>query len=105
MLASRVLQNTKSITQREDLLQLAEMERQRERGVSILNAWKEDAGGSISARIQRHRGAQMRQELRMANKELVLVRRAALQRLLQEEQRQYQEELNRLGRAFYVQKM
>uniref|UniRef100_A0A8C5Q9A4 Chromosome 1 open reading frame 43 n=1 Tax=Leptobrachium leishanense TaxID=445787 RepID=A0A8C5Q9A4_9ANUR len=51
------------------------------------------------------RRARMRQEIMMANKELVMVRRAALQRLLQEEYRQYSEELSRQGRCFYIQRL
>ncbi|XP_063802849.1 cilia- and flagella-associated protein 141 isoform X1 [Pseudophryne corroboree] len=105
MLTTRMLQHTKSVTQRNDLLRVAEMELQREQALNIHNAWKEDARGTIASRIQRRQSALVRQELKMANKELVLVRRAALQRLLQDEHRQYQEELIRLGKTFFGQRL
>ncbi|XP_063802850.1 cilia- and flagella-associated protein 141 isoform X2 [Pseudophryne corroboree] len=76
-----------------------------EQALNIHNAWKEDARGTIASRIQRRQSALVRQELKMANKELVLVRRAALQRLLQDEHRQYQEELIRLGKTFFGQRL
>ncbi|XP_025068460.1 uncharacterized protein C1orf189 homolog [Alligator sinensis] len=45
------------------------------------------------------------EELRLASKELVLVRRAALCSLLQQEQLQHQQELARLGWAFYTERL
>ncbi|XP_019412391.1 PREDICTED: uncharacterized protein C1orf189 homolog [Crocodylus porosus] len=45
------------------------------------------------------------EELRLASKELVLVRRAALYSLLQQEQLQHQQELAQLGWAFYMERL
>ncbi|CAH2327336.1 Hypothetical predicted protein [Pelobates cultripes] len=56
------------------------------------------------ARMQKLRCAQTKQEIKMANKELVLVRRAALKRLLKEEQEQYSKELNSQGKCFHTQR-
>ncbi|XP_035202417.1 uncharacterized protein C1orf189 homolog isoform X2 [Oxyura jamaicensis] len=44
-------------------------------------------------------------ELCLASKEQTTVRRAALRRLLHEEQQQHQRELRQLGKAFYVERL
>ncbi|XP_064899258.1 cilia- and flagella-associated protein 141 [Columba livia] len=50
-------------------------------------------------------GPQVLSELRLAGAELTTVRRAALCRLLQDEHRQQRRELQRLGKAFYVERL
>ncbi|XP_068107550.1 cilia- and flagella-associated protein 141 [Hyperolius riggenbachi] len=105
MFTSKTLQDTKSCTQRNDLLRTAEKQLHREQAERFMHDWKEDAQGVIAGRVQKNHNAQVRQEVQMANKELVLVRRAALHHQLQEECQQYQEELNRLGKTFYVQRL
>ncbi|XP_026904587.1 cilia- and flagella-associated protein 141 isoform X2 [Acinonyx jubatus] len=45
------------------------------------------------------------QELALANKQLLMARRAALHQLLEQEHQQYQQELNLTGRAFYVERL
>ncbi|XP_045311971.1 uncharacterized protein C1orf189 homolog isoform X1 [Leopardus geoffroyi] len=52
-------------------------------------------------RMQDTRG----QELALANKQLLMARRAALHQLLEQEHQQYQQELNLTGRAFYVERL
>ncbi|XP_023569597.1 uncharacterized protein C1orf189 homolog isoform X2 [Octodon degus] len=47
----------------------------------------------------------MEQELALANKQLLLVRQAALHQLFEKEHQQYQEELNQMGKAFYVERL
>ncbi|XP_036778208.2 protein C1orf43 homolog isoform X6 [Manis pentadactyla] len=47
----------------------------------------------------------MMQELALANKQLLNVRQAALHQLFEKEHRQYQQELNRMGKAFYVERL
>ncbi|XP_073077459.1 protein C1orf43 homolog isoform X2 [Manis javanica] len=47
----------------------------------------------------------MMQELALANKQLLNVRQAALHQLFEKEYRQYQQELNRMGKAFYVKRL
>ncbi|XP_044528475.1 uncharacterized protein C1orf189 homolog [Gracilinanus agilis] len=44
------------------------------------------------------------QEMAMANKQLLIVRQAALNQLFEKEQRQYQQELNQMGKSFYVER-
>ncbi|XP_021232473.1 uncharacterized protein C1orf189 homolog isoform X1 [Numida meleagris] len=44
-------------------------------------------------------------ELRLASKELISLRRAALCRLLQDEHRQHQRELRQRGKAFHVERL
>ncbi|XP_068778052.1 cilia- and flagella-associated protein 141 [Struthio camelus] len=44
-------------------------------------------------------------ELRLAGEERAMVRRAALRRLLRRERLQQQQELRRLGKAFYVERL
>nr|XP_058928492.1 cilia- and flagella-associated protein 141 [Kogia breviceps] len=47
----------------------------------------------------------MVQELALANKQLLMVRQAALHQLFEKEHRQYQQELNQMGKAFYVERL
>ncbi|KAK2494644.1 hypothetical protein MC885_003011 [Smutsia gigantea] len=47
----------------------------------------------------------MIQELALAKKQLLKVRQAALHQLFEKEHRQYQQELNRMGKAFYVERL
>ncbi|XP_036200146.1 protein C1orf43 homolog isoform X2 [Myotis myotis] len=46
----------------------------------------------------------MVQELALANKQLLMVRQAALHQLFEKEHQQYQQELNQMGKAFYVER-
>ncbi|XP_056402421.1 cilia- and flagella-associated protein 141 [Hyla sarda] len=105
MLAARTLRDAKSITQRDELLRMAEMDIKRQHYLRFLHEWKEDSRGVSAARIQRHHNTQRAQELQMANKELIMVRRAALRCLLEDEHLQYQAELHRMGKAFYVDRL
>ncbi|XP_069040923.1 cilia- and flagella-associated protein 141 [Lepisosteus oculatus] len=57
-----------------------------------------------SARDQRSLKRAQEGELRLARAALTMVRRAALQELLEQEHRQYAQELSRLGKAFYLQR-
>ncbi|XP_004693691.1 PREDICTED: uncharacterized protein C1orf189 homolog [Condylura cristata] len=47
----------------------------------------------------------MEQEMALANKQLLMVRQAALHQLFEKETRQYQQELNQMGKAFYVERL
>ncbi|XP_006861559.1 PREDICTED: uncharacterized protein C1orf189 homolog [Chrysochloris asiatica] len=47
----------------------------------------------------------MAQELALANKQLLMVRQAALHQLFEKEHQQYQQELNQMGKAFYVERL
>ncbi|XP_052493569.1 cilia- and flagella-associated protein 141 [Budorcas taxicolor] len=47
----------------------------------------------------------MVQELALANKQLLMVRQAALHQLFEKEHQQYQQELNEKGKAFYVERL
>ncbi|XP_073465324.1 cilia- and flagella-associated protein 141 [Aquarana catesbeiana] len=105
MITTRTFRETRSTTQRNDLLRIAETESHRERGERYMLEWKEYARGVGAGRMQRNLQAQKRQELRMAGAELLLTRRAALQHLLDSEHRQYQEELQSLGRTFHQQRL
>ncbi|XP_027987311.2 cilia- and flagella-associated protein 141 isoform X2 [Eptesicus fuscus] len=46
----------------------------------------------------------MVQELALANKQLLMVRQAALHQLFEKEHKQYQRELSQMGKAFYVER-
>ncbi|XP_069507810.1 cilia- and flagella-associated protein 141 [Ambystoma mexicanum] len=67
--------------------------------------WREDAEAHNDAKVQKRHRMDMKKETGQLNKELVMVRQAALQNLLECEHQQYQEELNRMGKSFYVQRM
>uniref|UniRef100_A0A7N5JKK3 Cilia and flagella associated protein 141 n=2 Tax=Ailuropoda melanoleuca TaxID=9646 RepID=A0A7N5JKK3_AILME len=47
----------------------------------------------------------MGQELALANKQLLMVRQAALHQLFDKEHRQYRQELKQMGKAFYVERL
>ncbi|XP_012331594.1 cilia- and flagella-associated protein 141 [Aotus nancymaae] len=47
----------------------------------------------------------MAQELALAKKQLLMVRQAALHQLFEKEHQQYQQELNQIGKAFYVERL
>ncbi|XP_036128753.1 uncharacterized protein C1orf189 homolog [Molossus molossus] len=47
----------------------------------------------------------MVQELALANKQLLMVRQAALHQLFEKEHQQYQQELNQMGKAFYIERL
>ncbi|XP_078527234.1 cilia- and flagella-associated protein 141 isoform X2 [Lissotriton helveticus] len=70
-----------------------------------LMSWREDDEARMDVRIQKRHRVDKKKEVGLLNKELLMVRQAALRSLLQCEYLQYQEELNRLGKAFYVQRI
>uniref|UniRef100_A0A8C6I8R3 Cilia and flagella associated protein 141 n=1 Tax=Mus spicilegus TaxID=10103 RepID=A0A8C6I8R3_MUSSI len=45
------------------------------------------------------------QELALSNKQLLVVRQAALHELFEKEYQQYQQELNQMGKAFYEERL
>ncbi|XP_072503205.1 cilia- and flagella-associated protein 141 [Notamacropus eugenii] len=47
----------------------------------------------------------MEQEMALANKQLLTVRQAALSQLFEKEHRQYQQELNQMGKSLYVERL
>ncbi|XP_068933976.1 cilia- and flagella-associated protein 141 [Petaurus breviceps papuanus] len=47
----------------------------------------------------------MEQEMALANKQLLTVRQAALSQLFEKEHRQFQQELNQMGKSFYVERL
>ncbi|XP_036047159.1 uncharacterized protein C1orf189 homolog [Onychomys torridus] len=47
----------------------------------------------------------MEQELALSNRQLLVVRQAALHQLFEEEHQQYQQELGRMGKAFYEERL
>ncbi|OCT69512.1 uncharacterized protein C1orf189 [Xenopus laevis] len=96
--AQRQVQNT-------EMLWAAQRERQRERDLKSVSEWKEDLCGTMASRIERNHRATRKEEMELLHKELVMVRRAALHKLLQEEQQQYKDELNLQGKTFYTQRI
>ncbi|XP_020670480.3 cilia- and flagella-associated protein 141 isoform X1 [Pogona vitticeps] len=56
-------------------------------------------------RARKRQQAEMKEELHYANKQLMMVRRAALRHLLSTEHLQYQLELNHLGKSFYAERL
>ncbi|XP_053331094.1 cilia- and flagella-associated protein 141-like [Spea bombifrons] len=101
MLPSRIRQALDRTRQEDERLQRLEKERSREQTDALRCEWTEGHGAANTAR---QRG-QMAQELQMANRQLVMVRRAALQHLLQQEKCRHQEELRRLGKSLQTQRL
>ncbi|KAJ8398515.1 hypothetical protein AAFF_G00427700 [Aldrovandia affinis] len=58
-----------------------------------------------SAQFQRYRQLTLERETALGQKALTMVRRAALQNLLEQEQQQYAVELGLIGKAFYQQRI
>ncbi|XP_073422735.1 cilia- and flagella-associated protein 141 [Dendrobates tinctorius] len=105
MLRSRTLHDSRNITEREEILKNKEIELERQRSLQDMYEWKEDTRGVNAARIQKRQNIQKQQEIQMANKELVMLRRAALQGLLENEYLHYRQELNHVGKTLYVQRL
>ncbi|XP_025028016.1 uncharacterized protein C1orf189 homolog [Python bivittatus] len=57
------------------------------------------------AKSRKRQQAEMKEEMHYANKELMMVRRAALRHLLSTEHLQYQLEFNHLGMSFYAERL
>ncbi|XP_069601706.1 cilia- and flagella-associated protein 141 [Ranitomeya imitator] len=105
MLRSRTLHDSRNITEREEILKDTEIELERQRSLQDMYEWKVDTRGVNAARIQKRQNIQKQQEIQLANKELVMLRRAALRCLFEEEYLQYQQELNFIGKTLYVQRL
>ncbi|KAM4012941.1 cilia- and flagella-associated protein 141 isoform 1-T2 [Anomaloglossus baeobatrachus] len=105
MLRSRTFRDCRTITEKESFLKEEALELERQRSLQYMCDWKEDARGVSAARHQQRQDTQQQQEVQMAKKELVMLRRAALRCLFEEEFLQYQEALQRLGKTFYVQRL
>ncbi|CAK8688955.1 uncharacterized protein LOC143459478 [Clavelina lepadiformis] len=73
-----------------------------EQNVNLKAEWSE--GLEEASRVKKHRlnKKEMNQELSNARKALVAVRRAALRDLLESDHSMYEEELHKIGKAFYV---
>uniref|UniRef100_A0A8D0DTA0 Uncharacterized protein n=1 Tax=Salvator merianae TaxID=96440 RepID=A0A8D0DTA0_SALMN len=57
------------------------------------------------ARARKRQQGEMKEEVYHANKQLTMIRRAALRHLLTKEHLQYQLELNYLGESFYAERL
>ncbi|XP_062985261.1 cilia- and flagella-associated protein 141 isoform X2 [Elgaria multicarinata webbii] len=57
------------------------------------------------AKSRKRQQGEMKEELHYANKQLVMIRRAALRHLLSTEHLKYQLELNHLGKSFYAERL
>jgi len=64
--------------------------------------WRESQEEASFGRLQKSERRQMAQEIIMARKACIKVRQAALRQLLERETQLYQNELNKIGKAFYI---
>ncbi|KAJ1080986.1 hypothetical protein NDU88_001173 [Pleurodeles waltl] len=102
---SKVQQAQKNFNKRTQQIFVAERDINRNQELTKLMTWREDDEARVDARVQKRHRTDMKKEVGLVNKELLMVRQAALQNLLQCEYLQYQEELNRMGKTFYVQRI
>ncbi|RDD45174.1 Uncharacterized protein C1orf189 [Trichoplax sp. H2] len=68
---------------------------------NLIAKWSEQLEEASDRRRLKHTHEGIRQEMKMANKELLYVRRAQLKKLLEDEHIQYEQELRGMGKAFY----
>ncbi|KAF7247746.1 hypothetical protein EYD10_06202 [Varanus komodoensis] len=98
----------KQLLKEEEMLEkvqdFAKMIRSWERGKAMcLELTKQE--DRCFARGKKRQQGEMKEELHYANKQLMMVRRAALHHLLSKEHLEYQLELNHLGMSFYVERL
>ncbi|XP_042327148.1 uncharacterized protein C1orf189 homolog [Sceloporus undulatus] len=101
-------------TTREQLLKEEEMLEKIHDFTKMIKSWERSYAMSLQLLAQEDRcfekarkrqQAEMKEELHYANKQLIMVRRAALRHLLSTEHLQYQLELNHLGKSFYAERL
>nr|XP_033781086.1 uncharacterized protein C1orf189 homolog [Geotrypetes seraphini] len=78
---------------------------QREENLRHEAEWREDIKGKVFNQLQQEKDNELKRELQMANRELVMVRRAALQQQLSLDYQQYRHDLNCRGTTFYMQRL
>lgn len=100
-----VKQAQKDFNKRTQQIFIAQRDIKSNQELTKLMSWREDDEARMDARVQKRHRVDMKKEVGLLNKELLMVRQAALQNLLQCEYLQHQEELNRMGKAFYVQRI
>ncbi|XP_061443728.1 cilia- and flagella-associated protein 141 [Rhineura floridana] len=102
------------IATREQLLKEEEMLEKAQDFTKLIRRWERGQAMCLQLAAQEDRcfeksrkrqGAEIKEELHYANKQLMTVRRAALHRLLTFEHLQYQLELNHLGKSFYAERL
>ncbi|XP_077160802.1 cilia- and flagella-associated protein 141 [Paroedura picta] len=80
----------------------------------LVQSWKHGRAAGLQlgkmedisfAKIKQRQQAEIKEELYQGTKQLMLVRREALRHLLSIEHLQYQQELNHLGKSFYVERL
>ncbi|XP_026557981.1 uncharacterized protein C1orf189 homolog [Pseudonaja textilis] len=87
---------------REKLLKEEEFQWKRERDMCLELKSQEDR---CFARSRKRHQTEMKEEMHYANKQLMMLRRAALKHLLSIEHLQYQLEFNHLGMSFYAERL
>ncbi|KAH0627147.1 hypothetical protein JD844_002576 [Phrynosoma platyrhinos] len=101
-------------TTREQLLREEEMLEKINDFAKMIKRWERGHAMSLQLsaqedrcfeRARKRQQAEMKEELHYANKQLIMVRRAALRHLLSIEHLQYQLELNHLGKSFYAERL
>ncbi|CAB4016624.1 Hypothetical predicted protein [Paramuricea clavata] len=71
----------------------------------LLADWVEKLEETCFKKKAKRNAEEMKGELHHANQELIAVRRAQLQNLLANEEEQYAEELNNMGKTFHTQRI
>ncbi|XP_030043794.1 cilia- and flagella-associated protein 141 [Microcaecilia unicolor] len=104
-LARKMLQEQKRYTKRTEEIRIGKAENKRFEKLLHEAQWKEDIKDVVYNQIQQKKDQQLKHELQMTNREMVMVRRAALQQLLSLDYQQHRHDLNCMGTTFYVQRL
>ncbi|XP_046864833.1 uncharacterized protein LOC124459419 [Xenia sp. Carnegie-2017] len=71
----------------------------------LLADWVEKLDETCFKKKAKRHAEEVKQELHHGNEELILVRRAQLQNLLMKEEKSYRDELEKLDKTFYLQRI
>ncbi|XP_029437857.1 uncharacterized protein C1orf189 homolog [Rhinatrema bivittatum] len=99
------LEEQKHEAKRKEQIRTGKLEIKRYEKLMEEATWREDVTCTIASRVQNTRAQILANELQKSNKELVMVRKAALQEQLSLDYQQQQKELNRMGIAVYRQRL
>ncbi|KXJ28224.1 uncharacterized protein C1orf189 homolog [Exaiptasia diaphana] len=69
------------------------------------SVWLSNLDEKSEKRREKNEKSLIQGELECVNKEIVLVRRAKLKAMLEEEKKQQEKELNEMGKAFYIKRV
>ncbi|CAH1255629.1 centrosomal protein of 131 kDa-like [Branchiostoma lanceolatum] len=73
-----------------------------EKETNLVSEWSEGLEEASEKKRYKADLSKMKEEVRLANRAMVAVRRAALKKQIEEEHRAHEQELHAMGKAFYI---